>query len=622
MSGGASADSDVGRLRDLGACIRSWILQQTNLAGSGHATSSLSAVELMTGLVFGGHFRYDPAEPGHPNNDRLIFSKGHASPLFYALWAAAEAIPTSELTGYRKLGSRLEGHPALTFPYTEAATGSLGQGLSIGLGMALAARYLDDLDYRTWVLLGDSEMAEGSQWEAVQLAAHYRQDNLFGVLDVNRLGQRGETMYGHDLDAYRRRFDAFGWATVCVADGHDLPAVLAAYRRATSGPDRPTMVIAGTVKGKGVPSAEDSEGLHGKPLGEEALTEGKKVWGPYDQTVRGGIARPVDRRPQPAIPAAIGQIGYRPGDEAATRDGYGSGLVRIAPAHPEVVVLDGEVCNSTRARAFRDAYPERYFEMFVAEQNMVGTAIGLARRGKRPFVSTFAAFLTRAADQIRMSRHSDVGIVFAGSHAGVSIGPDGPSQMGLEDLALFRPLLDSVILYPADAVAAERTVETALAQSGLVYLRLTRGATPVVYEPTEHFPVGGSKVLRSGGAADVATILSAGYTLHEALAAHDILAAEGLSVRVVDLYSVKPLDLATLITAVRETGNLVVVEDHYAAGGIGEAVLSALAGGDTPFGFRHLAVHKHPGSGDSGAVLREQGLTRESIASTVRELRG
>jgi transketolase len=611
----------AGKGRDLEALarlIRYWILVSTTTAGSGHPTSSLSAVELMTALFFGCHFRFDPSDPKHPNNDRLIFSKGHASPLMYALWAAAGAVPAEELLTLRKFGSPLEGHPTSRFPLAEAATGSLGQGLAIGVGMALNAKYVDKLPYRTFVLLGDSEMSEGSQWEAMLLAAHYKLDNLVGIIDVNRLGQRGETMFGHDLAAYEERVRAFGWVTLTV-DGHSLPEVQTAYARAATSRDQPVMIIAGTVKGKGVPFIEDVNGWHGKPLSPEELQKALEILGPVDETLRGAFMPPEDRRPAAAVPGPVPPPAYTLGEKVATRKAYGRALARIYPAHPDMVVLDGEVGNSTYAEIFKEAWPERFFEMYIAEQNMAGAALGMSLRGRKPFVSTFAAFLTRAADQIRMSQYSDADMVFCGSHCGVSIGEDGPSQMGLEDLAQFRAVHDSVVLYPADAVSAERLVEAAAARRGLTYIRTTRMAAPVIYGPKEEFPVGGCKVLRRSE-GDQALIVAAGVTLHQALAAADALAAEGLRVRVIDLYSVKPLDADTLREAAGETGRVVVAEDHYPEGGLGEAVAGVLAG--LPLAFRSLAVRRRPMSGKPEELLDYEGISAAAIATAVRELLG
>ena len=608
---------NVEQLEKIAQRVRYLILKATNQAGAGHPTSSMSAVELMAGLMFGGTFRYDPDNPDHPNNDRLIFSKGHASPLFYSLWAIAGKVTEDEMLTYRNFGSPLEGHPTVSFPYVDAATGSLGQGLSIGFGMALNAKYVDCLPYRSYVLLGDSEMAEGSQWETIQLAAHYELDNLIGVVDMNRLGQRGETMYGHDLAAYERRIGAFGWETITVEDGHSIPDVLDAYQRATEVDGRPVMIIARTVKGKGVPSVEGQNGLHGKSLGEEALQEAMEQWGELDRSVQGAIEAPEELRPPEPSAGAAGDIDWELGDMAATRDAYGTALKRIYSRFPNIVSVDGEVSNSTRAEKFAAEYPERFFEMYIAEQNMVGAALGLSSRGKIPFVSTFAAFLTRAHDQLRMSQYSNPNIKFMGSHVGVSIGMDGPSQMGLEDLAMFRSMLDSVVLYPCDAVSAEKLVEGAAEHEGLVYLRMSRPKTPVIYETDEEFPIGGSKTLRSSD-DDQVTVISAGYILHEALAACEKLEEEGISVRLIDLYSVKPLDRASLLKAAKETGAIVVAEDHYPEGGIGEAVCSALGGEDVR--LEHLAVTKKPGSAPPEELLADQGIDSQSIASTVRKI--
>jgi len=607
---------NIEKLKALTKRVRHQILTSTTRAGSGHPTSSLSATELMTGLLFGGAFRYDTDEPKHPNNDRLIFSKGHASPLFYALWAAAGCLTEADLKGYRRFGSPLEGHPTPRLPYVEAATGSLGQGLSVGLGIALNARFLDHLPYQTYVLLGDSEMAEGSQWEAIQIAAHYQLDNLVGILDVNRLGQRGETMYGHDTEAYARRIEAFGWKTVQI-DGHDLSAVLDAYETASGTAGQPVMIIARTIKGKGVSFVENENGWHGKALDDDDLQRALKELGPVDLNLRGDIARPQDLRPNRLLPKAIDHVtGYDPGEKVATRNAFGNALKRIYPAFPEIVSLDGEVSNSTRAKFFKKECPERFFEMYIAEQNMVGAALGLATRGKIPFVSTFGAFMSRAFDQIRMSQYSDANIKFVGSHAGVSIGQDGPSQMGLEDIAMFRAVLDSVVLYPSDAVSAEKLVEAAARHEGIVYIRTHRGGMPVIYEDKDDFRIGGSRVLRSSD-ADVGTIVAAGVTLHEALTAQDRLKEDNIYVRVIDLYSVKPVDTQTLLRSAEQTRFFLTVEDHYPAGGIGETVMGALAKTDVP--VYSLAVDKRPMSGKPEDLLAYENISAPAIVRKVLE---
>jgi transketolase len=482
--------------------------------------------------------------------------------------------------------------------------------------MALNARYIDRLPYRTYVLLGDSEMAEGSQWEAMEIAAYYRLDNLVGILDVNRLGQRGETMYGHDLGVYDRRIASFGWQTIII-DGHSLPEILAAYDQAARVKDRPVMIIARTIKGKGVSFIEDKNGWHGKPLKKEELARALEELGTVDRSAVGNTARPEDLKPAAVEAQNPAALSYALNTLAATRHAYGTALVRIAPRFPQLVVLDAEVSNSTYAEIFREKYPDRFFEMYVAEQNMVGTALGLSRRGKIPFVSTFAAFLTRAFDQIRMSQYSDANIKFCGSHAGVSIGEDGSSQMGLEDIAMFRTLQESVVLYPSDAVSAERMVEEAARHPGIVYIRTTRKETPVLYDSTEEFPVGGSKVLRKSK-DDLITVVAAGITLHEALAAYDELKKEGISVRIIDLYSVKPVDAETLAAAAAQTKAIITVEDHVAEGGIGDAVRSALALQSTP--VHSLAVRKMPRSGKPEELLDYEEISKKAIIRKIREV--
>ena len=603
------------RLEKIARLIRYYILASTTEAGSGHPSSSLSAADLMTGLLFGGFFRFDAARPDYGNNDRIIFSKGHASPLFYAMWAAAGQVTFEELMTLRKFGSRLEGHPTVAFPYADAATGSLGQGLSIGLGMALAAKYVDKLPYRVYVLLGDSEMAEGSQWEAIQIAAHYKLGNLVGILDVNRLGQRGETMYGHDPEAYAKRIVPFGWEAVTI-DGHNFDQILGAYKKALTVTDRPVMIIARTVKGKGVSFIENKNGWHGKALTREQFDRAMIELGTPDESIRGDIPKPEEVKPTGKQHRKAKSPEYPPDRPQATRRAYGNALVRIFEQFPSIVALDGEVSNSTYSEIFEAAHGDRFFEMYVAEQNMVGCAAGFAARGRIPFVSTFAAFLTRAFDQIRMSEYSRSNIKFAGSHAGVSIGQDGPSQMGLEDIAMFRTLLTGVVLYPSDAVSTERLVEMAAAHKGIVYIRTTRMETPILYGPDEPFPIGGCKVLRQSG-NDRLTIVAAGITLHEALAAYEVLKAEGILVRVIDLYSIKPIDVAVLRQAAIETGAIVTAEDHYSEGGLGEAVLSVLSG-LAPVHI--LAVRKMPASGTPEELLDYEGISRKGIISKVREV--
>ncbi len=608
--------ADGEQLTRLAKLIRYYILVSTTEAGSGHPTSSLSATDLMTCLLFGGAFRFDPDHPEHPNNDRLIFSKGHASPLLYALWAAAGRVSEEELMTLRKFGSPLEGHPTPAFRYAEAATGSLGQGLPIGLGMALNAKYIDKLPYRTYVLLGDSEMAEGSQWEALQIAEHYKLDNLIGIIDVNRLGQRGETMYGHDLGAYEKRVSSFGWETI-VIDGHNTEEILGAYRKASEIEGRPVMIIARTIKGKGVSFIEDKNGWHGKVLNKDQLKQALDELGEIDKSVRGEITAPENLR----LPAGQSQpaqkILYLADKPVATRKAYGNALARLFPKFPDMVVLDGEVSNSTYADIFKERYPDRFFEMYIAEQNMAGAAIGISRRGKIPFVSSFAAFMTRAFDQIRMSQYSDTNIKFCGSHAGVSIGEDGPSQMGLEDIAMFRTLLGGIVLYPSDAISTEKIVEEAAKHKGNVYIRTTRMDTPIIYKANEEFPIGGSKVLKQSD-RDAVAVVAAGITVHEALAAYEELKKEGVFIRVIDLYSIKPADKETLRKAANVAQAFITVEDHFSEGGIGETVRSLMADIDVP--VHSLCVQKMPKSGRPGELLDYEGISKSEIIKRVKEL--
>ncbi len=592
--------------------IRRWILQMTTAASSGHATSSLSATDLLTTLFFGGFFRADLRHPKNPNNDRIIFSKGHAAPLLYALYAAAGTIPERELLTLRKFGSRLEGHPIpSTFSYAEAATGSLGQGLSVGLGMALAGR-MDKLLYRTFVLLGDSELAEGQVWEAAQLASHYKLHNLVAIADINRLGQRGATMLGWNVQAYAKRFAAFGWRTFIV-DGHNLKAIAKTYRRALTKSSRPTIILAKTVKGKGASFLENKNGWHGKALTkvqlDQALAElddAKKIHGLVKQS--------DGRNPKQQAKKFAKPTQYTRGALVATRQAYGNALARLAPAFPSLVVLDAEVSNSTMADAFAKTQPKRFFEMYIAEQNMVSTALGLARRGKIPFASSFAAFLTRAHDQIRMAALSDANLVICGSHAGVSIGQDGASQMGVEDIAMFRTVFGSTVLYPSDAVSTEKLVEQTTRTKGITYIRTTREKTPVLYKNTEAFPIGGSKTLAESR-KDKATIIAAGITVHEAAKAYNELLKKRIPVRVIDLYSIKPIDRKTLLRAARQTKHLIVVEDHVSEGGIADAVREVIG---NLAKVTSLAVRKIPRSGKPEQLLAYEGIDAKAIARAVK----
>ena len=598
--------------RELGQQLRVDSIRAAAVPKSGHPTSSMSAADLMA-VLLAKHLRYDFDKPDDPRNDHLIFSKGHASPLLYSVFKAAGAITDEELLTFRKFGSRLEGHPTPKIPWVDVATGSLGQGLPISVGVALAGKKLDRLPYRVWCLCGDSELAEGSMWEAFEHAAFTGLDNLTAILDINRLGQRGETMHGWDLDSYRRRVEAFGWAAIEV-DGHDVEAIDRAYEEARSTTGRPTAIIARTIKGKGVKAVENKDGWHGKALDdpESAIAE---LGGERNLVVH--VHKPEgDAQPHTFETGTLELPRYELGTEVATRKAYGDALLALGKGRGDVVALDGEVSNSTYAEEFAKAFPDRYFEMYIAEQQMVAAAVGLHVRKWVPFASTFAAFFSRAYDFVRMAAISQANIRLAGSHAGVSIGEDGPSQMALEDLASFRAVHGSTVLYPSDANQTAKLVAAMADLDGISFIRTTRGATPVIYSPDEEFPVGGAKVVREG---DDVTLVGAGITLHEALEAADALAEEGVSAQVLDLYSLKPVDADVLRDAVEATGRRVVVaEDHWPEGGLGETVLSALAGEE--LAFEHLAVREMPGSGKPDELLAAAGIDADAIAAAARKL--
>jgi transketolase len=603
-------------IREVAQQLRIDSIRCSTSAGSGHPTSSMSAADLMA-VLLSRHFRYDWQRPDNPANDHLIFSKGHASPLLYSMFKAAGVVSDEELmTGYRRYGSVLQGHPTPVLPWVDVATGSLGQGLPDGVGIALAGRYLDGLPYRVWVLCGDSEMAEGSMWEALDKAAYYRLSNLTAIVDVNRLGQRGPTELGWDLEAYVKRVEGFGCDAIAV-DGHDLEEIDKALGQ-VNGADRPTVILARTRKGRGFSEIEDREGWHGRPLpaemAERAIIE---LGGERHLAVSG--PRPEAGTPRTWPAGAVSLPHYEPGARVATRLAYGQALAAIG-ARGDIVALDGEVGNSTHSEEFAKKYPERYFEMFIAEQQLVAAAVGLSVRGYVPFASTFAAFFTRAYDFIRMSAISNANIRLCGSHGGVEIGADGPSQMALEDLAMMRAVQGSTVLYPSDATSAAALVREMVERTGIVYMRTTRGAYPVLYAPDESFPVGGAKVVRASP-DDQVTLIGAGVTLHNCLAAADELKRGGIRARVVDLYSVKPVDTQTLLDAAAATGDrMVVVEDHYPAGGIGSAVLEALNDAGHPVRVSHLAVRDLPGSGTPAELMRAAGISADHIVEAARKI--
>ncbi len=597
--------------------LRIHSLVSTSEAGSGHPTTCLSAADIVSALFFHAMY-YDCDNAQNPNNDRFVLSKGHAAPLLYAAYAEAGIIPTDDLLTLRQIDSILEGHPTPRFDWTEVATGSLGQGLSLGLGMALNGKYLDKSDYRVYVLLGDGEIAEGSVWEAAALASYYKLNNLIGIIDVNALGQSQRTMYAFDIDTYCQRFDAFGWQSIGI-DGHNYDEILSALDKAKTSTDKPTMIVAKTFKGQGVSFLANEDNWHGKavPKGEE-LDKALAELGPLNTDIPLQIEPPKPIKKQASIIKESVPPEYAPDEEVATRGGYGTGLAKLGDTNPNVVALDGDTKNSTYAEQFMERHPDRFFEMFIAEQNLVGAGIGLAKRGKIPFVSTFAAFLSRAYDHIRMSAISQANIKYAGSHCGVSIGEDGPSQMGLEDLAMFRAIPGSVVLYPSDAVSAERLVAEAAAHEGIVYLRTSRPKTAILYDADDSFPIGGSKVIKKSD-QDTVTVVAAGITLHEALKAHQALSTEGISIRVIDVYSIKPIDAKTLISAAADTNNtLITVEDHYPEGGLGDAVLDAVA--TEGICVHKLAVTGIPRSGKPEELLELHGINANAIIQKVKNV--
>jgi len=606
-------------IRELGQQLRVDSIRSSTAAGSGHPTSSMSAADLMADLIT-RHLVYDWNDPGAPTNDHLIFSKGHASPLVYSIFKAVGVISDDELLTFRKFGSRLQGHPTPVLPWIDVATGSLGQGLPIAVGVALAGRKLDRLPYHVWTLTGDSELAEGSIWEGLDKAGFYGLSNFTAIFDINRLGQRGPTEYEWQTDVYRDRVQAFGCRAI-VIDGHDLEQIDEALQQAREATAKPTVVIARTIKGKGFSEIENKENWHGKALpadmAERAIQE------------LGGIRhlRVDGLKPEPGEPAIkdahvdVTLPTYKKGEKVATRKAYGDTLKALG-ARPTVVALDGEVSNSTFAEEFAKAYPDRYFEMFIAEQQMVATAVGMSVRHYVPFASTFAAFFTRAYDFIRMAAISQANIRLSGSHAGVEIGEDGPSQMALEDLAMMRAVHGSTVLYPSDATSTAQLVAAMADQHGISYIRTTRGAYPVLYDDGTKFPIGGSKLVRSDP-GDRVVLIGAGVTLHNCLAAAEQLEGEGIKTRVIDLYSVKPVDKVTLQEAAALTrGRLVVVEDHYPEGGLGAAVMEALAADMDPPRIVHLAVRGLPGSGKPAELMDKAEISARHIVAAAKRLYG
>jgi transketolase len=608
--------NDTERWRQLGLQLRIDSIRSSAAAKSGHPTSSMSAADLMA-VLMDRYLHYDFDQPDNPNNDHLIFSKGHASPLLYAMYRAAGAVSDEELLTFRQQGSRLEGHPTPILPWVDVATGSLGQGLPIGVGVALAGKRLDRLPYHVWVLCGDSEMAEGSMWEAFEHAAFNKLDNLTAIIDVNRLGQTGETMHGWDTAYYARRLDACGWHAIEV-DGHDPEAVDRAYAEALATTDRPTAIVARTVKGSGIDEVANKNGAHGKPL-PHPEQDIAALGG--EQHLHVDVPKPTFSG-KPHVFETSGPLElprYELGGKESVRKAYGDALAALGGADGKVVALDAEVGNSTYTEIFAGEQPERFFQMYIAEQQLVAGAVGMQVRGWRPFAATFAAFLSRAYDFVRMAAVSQANLRLVGTHAGVSIGEDGPSQMALEDIASLRAVFGSTVLYPCDPNQTAQLLALMAEREGISYLRATREKTPVIYSPDEQFRIGGSRVVRQTD-DDAVTLIGAGVTLHEAVKAADALAVDGIAARVIDLYSVKPVDAETLLEAARVTGRLVTVEDHWLEGGIGDAVLEVFADADVRPRVVKLAVRHMPGSATPEQQLADAGIDATHIADAARSL--
>lgn len=614
---------DPARLKAIGNMLRIHSIRSTTAAGSGHPTSSMSAADLMAALFFGGVMNYNPHNPQDPRLDRFILSKGHAAPVLYAAWAEAGYISIDHLTTLRQLESNLEGHPTRVLPFVDVATGSLGQGLSVGVGQAIAAR-MDGLDARTYVLMGDGEIMEGSIWEAATLAAVEKLDHLIGIVDVNALGQSAPTAYEHEMEIYRKKWEAFGWNAV-VFNGHDMEEILQAFDSALNTTGKPTVLLARTEKGSGVSAIEGKGGWHGKALPEEDARKAIAELEPNaahalesarerKEVLHDPSTKPVNPNPQ----SASEPVRYEKGKEVATREAFGVALERLGGQIPELVVIDGDTQNSTYTDKFHKSYPDRFVQGYIAEQNMVGVAAGLSTRGKIPLASTFACFFTRAFDQIRMAGLSEANLKLCGSHAGISIGEDGASQMGLEDLAMMRAVLDSVVLYPSDAVSAEKLTELLVCHCGIGYIRTSRPKTPVIYDADEKFEIGGSKVVRRSD-DDVATVVGAGITLFEALKAAEDLEKNGVKIQVIDAYSIKPIDRNGLLEAARRTGDtLITVEDHWKEGGLGDAVAGELSRDGVK--VHKLAVTGLPHSGQPEELLERHGISSECIVKKVEEL--
>jgi transketolase len=596
--------------------VRKWCLISTTEAGSGHPTSCLSAADITT-VLFDRYFTYNLNDPLDLYNDRFVLSKGHAAPLLYTLFGMAGAYPLEELKTLRKFGSRFEGHPVPQYKYAEAATGSLGQGLSVGAGLALVSKR-EGYGNKTYVLTGDGELAEGQIWEAANFAAHEKLDNLVVILDINRLGQSQETMFGHHIEEYARKFEAFDFEVMAI-DGHNYEEINHALQATQKSNGKPFAIVAKTSKGHGISFLENKDGWHGKALKREELEKALKELGNIDDNLRFELKKPMQNKsPQYAINVTDTGLEFESGKEYATREVFGDVLVKLGAQNKEIYALDGDVMNSTFTETFKKTYPERFVESFIAEQNMVSVAAGLSRMGKTPFVATFGAFLTRAADQIRMARVSEANIKFVGSHVGVSIGEDGPSQMGLEDIALFGTLPDSVVLQPCDAISTAKLVPLMASHQGFAYMRTLRPKTPLLYKNEDNFSIGGSRILRQSD-NDHLTVAATGITVFEALRAADELQRENISIRVVDCYSIHPIDSVTLKNCLQSTEQRIVitVEDHFKHGGFGDFAAAALSGQGQ---LIKMAVQKISQSGTKDELLSDAGIDAAHIASKVKSV--
>ncbi|KAG7279853.1 hypothetical protein CRUP_016180 [Coryphaenoides rupestris] len=608
-------------LKDVANKLRIHSINATCASNSGHPTSCCSAAELMSVLFFHS-MRYKADDPRNQCNDRFVMSKGHAAPILYAAWVEAGFVKESELLNLRKIDCELEGHPTPKLAFVDVATGSLGQGLGAACGMAYTGKHFDKSSYRVYCMMGDGECSEGSVWEAMAFASYYKLDNLVAVMDINRLGQSEPAPLQHNMEVYRKRCEAFGWNTY-VVDGHDVEELCKAFWQAKQVKDKPTCIVAKTFKGKGLKNIEDLENWHGKPIPKDRVDDLLKDLQAQIQVPNKKMSPelPVeDTAPADLAPILLSKPpAYALGEKMATRRAYGTALAKLGEASKRVVALDGDTKNSTFSDTFRKAFPDRYIECFIAEQNMVSVAIGCATRDRTvAFASTFAAFFSRGYDQIRMAAISQSNVNLVGSHCGVSIGEDGPSQMALEDLAMFRAIPTCTVFYPSDAVSAERAVELAANTKGICFIRTSRPESKVIYGPDEKFEVGVAKVVRQSD-SDQVTVIGAGVTLHEALEAADILAAEGKNIRVVDPFTIKPLDAATILSAARATGGrIITVEDHYKEGGLGEAVLSAVAQ-DPSVVVTSLSVSGVPRSGKPQELLDLFKISAKHIAQAVRQ---